>query len=434
MIIPAFEHRRIRRVVTAICFSRQALRGSRPSSIRRPGSLILVLSTVILLIGCGSSRSPVNPLAIDLNLKRGPYLQLGATDSIVVDWQTFSATEGALEFGRTESLGTRIETVESSTRHSVSLAGLEPNTYYYYQVYDGNQAVSDLLRFHTNHGPGDTEFSFLVVGDSGTGAAAMYDVANLIRASSVSLGLHTGDLVYPNGEDELYDSRFFYPYAPFLASNVMYPSLGNHDLLTDDGAPYFNNFALPGNESSGTKRYYSFDYAHAHFVALDTNSTLAIGSAQRMWLEQDLAMTTKPWKFVFFHHPPYSAGFQSNGTGRSLLQDPRVRRNLAPLFELYGVDIVFSGHAHSYERTFPISQDRAADETQEPIYTDPSGPIYIVTGGGGGFLTELDASSLNAQAISAAHIVEITLSGNELTGRAITPPGDVIDEFRVLRE
>ena len=115
------------------------------------------------------------------------------------------------------------------------------------------------------------------------------------------------------------------------------------------------------------------------------------------------------------------------------MEHPLVRQNLVPLFELFGVNIVFSGHSHSYERTFPILQNQALDQGQDPDYFDPSGPIYVVTGGGGGFLTELDTSLLNARAEATHHIVEISLTDNELIGRAIGPNDVVVDEFRVVQ-
>ena len=144
-------------------------------------------------------------------------------------------------------------------------------------------------------------------------------------------------------------------------------------------------------------------------------------------------MSTQPWKFVFFHHPPYTAGFLIKDGARHDLANLSVRRNLAPLFERFGVDIVFSGHSHSYERTFPILQNQIIDQGQDPDYVNPSGPIYVITGGGGASLLGLDSSPLNARAVSAYHIVEISLSSDELIGRVMSPGGDVIDEFRVIQ-
>ncbi|HEY5622353.1 MAG TPA: metallophosphoesterase family protein, partial [Gammaproteobacteria bacterium] len=307
------------------------------------GTRISFLIAVLLLAGCSSGDSISNPIAAHRNLKRGPYVQLGTTDSVIVVWQTFGESETILEYGFSENTMTLVEPGDVGTRHSVTLSGLQPNSRYFYRVSDGERTLSRILEFHTNPESEDASFSFLVFGDSGSPGPGLASVATLVNASTASLALHTGDLVYLEGSEELYDSSFFYPFAQFLASNVMYPSLGNHDLQTDDGAPYLNNFFLPSNNPQETERYYSFDYANAHFVALDTNLPTAPGSAQRAWLEQDLAATTKQWKFVYFHHPPYSAGFQTANGAQSALAHTGIRRNLVPLFERYGVDIVFAG-------------------------------------------------------------------------------------------
>jgi predicted phosphodiesterase len=416
-----------------LCALRKKFKVGGPRQSRPIRSTILYLFAFVLLAGCDNTSGPFNPLGLRPILKRGPYVQLGSTESVLVVWQTNSNTLGAVEFGLTESLGTKVSGGELGTRHSLSLIGLQPNTFYFYRVLDGDVPISQTVRFHTNSEPDDANFSFLVIGDSGFGTADMLDVADLVIASGASFGLHTGDVIYPYGEEYFYDSRFFYPYAEFLATNVMYMSIGNHDLATDNGAPYLDNFYLPSNNSDRTERYYSFDYGGAHFVALDSNVTTLPGSAQYTWLEQDLAMSAQPWTFVFFHHPLYTAGFLTKDGTRYDLANLSVRRNLAPLFERFGVDIVFSGHSHSYERTFPILQNRIMDQGQDPDFVIPSGPIYVITGGGGAPLLGLDSSPLNAQAVSAYHIVEIFLSDGELTGRATSVGGHVIDEFRIIQ-
>ena len=211
-------------------------------------------------------------------------------------------------------------------------------------------------------------------------------------------------------------------------------SIGNHDMLTNDGSAYFDSFYLPTNDWVGTENYYSFDYGHAHFVALDTLQSTLPASDQYRWLERDLSRTAQPWKFVFFHFPPYTAGFLDHQDGRrSPLDTASVRRNVVPLFETYGVDVVFAGHSHSYERTFPILQNQVIDQGQEPNYVNAAGPIYIVTGGGGASLLGLDSSPLNARQNLAHHMVEISLSGDQVIGRASTPSGFVIDEFTIER-
>src|SRR5206468_2418741 len=121
------------------------------------------------------------------------------------------------------------------------------------------------------------------------------------------------------------------------------------------------------------ERFYSFDHGDAHFTVLDSNS--CCDATQRSWLETDLATTPRKWKFVFFHHTPYScaSGFFSNGSNIA------VRTSWGPLFEQYGVDIVFDGHDHLYERSSYVD-DFHVDGSGG---SDGLGTYYVMTGGGG---------------------------------------------------
>jgi hypothetical protein len=131
------------------------------------------------------------------------------------------------------------------------------------------------------------------------------------------------------------------------------------------------------------------------------------GKPQYEWLVSDLAGTSKPWKFVFFHIPPYSSG----GHGSDL----NVRQTLAPLFEQYGVTIVFNGHDHDYERS------------------GANGVTYIVTGGGGAPLyPKVHDNPASIYFASVYHFVQITLSGDTLYGIAIGSDGTEFDHFTIV--
>jgi predicted phosphodiesterase len=381
---------------------------------------VVVLLAILSLAQCGSTVSAGR----DPDLKRGPYVQLGRTDSILIIWQTVAPSIGGVEYGLTTQLGKVLKESEVGTTHALSISGLEAKTTYSYRITAYDHPLIQPLTFHTNHGPSDTGFTFLAFGDSGSGSDAQLKVASLINSSGAELAIHTGDVVYEKGEEENYDSRFFLPYASFLASHVLYPSLGNHDLVTDNGAPYLNNFFLPANNPGQTERYYSFDYGNAHFVALDTNQAFDPTSAQYQWLEQDLAATQQFWKFVFFHQPPYSA---------SSFSSPGVRQHLVPLFERFGVDIVFAGHTHAYERTFPLKGGQSVDTAQEPNYDDVSAPIYVVTGGGGGPLHEVGTGPLYARNVSAYHFTQVQIEDSRLTVRAIKVDGTIFDQFSLRK-
>jgi hypothetical protein len=104
---------------------------------------------------------------------------------------------------------------------------------------------------------------------------------------------------------------------------------------------------------SGTEQYYSFDHANIHVVSLDSqlsNRDPAQREAMRQWLVNDLEANDSDWTIVIFHHPPYSKGVHHDSDAEQAEID--MRQTFGPVFEAHGVDVVFSGHAHSYERSW----------------------------------------------------------------------------------
>jgi|GEM_PF-5090029 hypothetical protein len=148
-------------------------------------------------------------------------------------------------------------------------------------------------------------------------------------------------------------------------------------------------------------------------MALDTNIAsggFAPGTEQYAWLERTLAETSALWRVVWFHHPPYSSG----NHGPSVEQ----REALAPLLEQYQVDVVFNGHDHIYERSFPMRANRREDE---------SGVIYVVTGGGGAPLYPVDAGEWTAFATSVHHCCIVSIDGPHLRWRVYDLDGEAVD-------
>ena len=126
--------------------------------------------------------------------------------------------------------------------------------------------------------------------------------------------------------------------------------------------------------------YYTFEYGNAQFFMIDSNRKVAPGSEQYKFLERELKRSKAEWKVVCYHHPAYTSDENDYGNtwyGPSTRGDLRTRK-LVPLFDKYGVDIVWNGHIHSYERTWPLRQDKARSPTD--------GTVYMITGGGGGGL------------------------------------------------
>jgi hypothetical protein len=189
---------------------------------------------------------------------------------------------------------------------------------------------------------------FAVIGDYGSDNAFERDVASLILSWQPDFIITTGDNNYPDGGYDTIDAaigKYFHSYIyPYLGSygegasvHRFFPSLGNHDLRTDDGKPYFDYFTLPGNE-----RYYDFTWGPVHFFALNDIESepdgVGVSSIQAAWLQSNLSASTSTWNIVYMHYPPYSSG--SHGS---------IDWARWPYRE-WGADVVLAGHDHTYER------------------------------------------------------------------------------------
>jgi len=304
--------------------------------------------------------SPMPTAFPEITLVRGPYLQSVTTDSVIIVWETEQPGQGKVIYGETPDDGEEATDPAVGTRHAVTLTGLASYTRYHYRVAGGGEGAT----FRTAAGPDRTRFAFAVLGDTRTGHQFHRAVVEGIIARSPDFVLHTGDLV-DRGTVKAEWETFFEIERELMARAPLFPALGNHE-QADIAEHYFDYFHLPGNE-----RWYAFDYGHARFVCLQVDGIAEFrpGSEQHAWLERALAANPRPWVFVYFHVPPYSS-VQDD------LEDD-VRQALTPLFEhhhpsrgaipmaRYGVDVVFNGHKHSYERN------------------EVNGVTYVVTAGGG---------------------------------------------------
>jgi len=144
-----------------------------------------------------------------------------------------------------------------------------------------------------------------------------------------------GDNIYGSERPQDFVNKFEKPYKALLDAKVpFYAALGNHD---DPTQRYYKPFNMNG------ERFYTFAKGSARFFVMDSNY---MDQAQLKWLEEQLSRATDRWKIAFFHHPLYSSG-EKHGSEIDL------RTQVEPLFMKYGVDVVFAGHEHFYERIKP---------------------------------------------------------------------------------
>ncbi|WP_167856547.1 metallophosphoesterase family protein [Hymenobacter metallicola] len=189
---------------------------------------------------------------------------------------------------------------------------------------------------------------FAAIGDYGSGSVAEKEVAELVKSWNPEFIITLGDNNYDLGEAATIDphiGQFYHEfiggytgkYGPGAAENRFFPSLGNHDLYTGQGAAYLSYFTLPGNE-----RYYDFVRGNVHFFVLNSNGSepdgISVMSRQARWLQQRLLASTARWKVVYLHHPPFSSGDHGSTPA---LQWP---------FCAWGASAVLAGHDHLYER------------------------------------------------------------------------------------
>jgi len=181
---------------------------------------------------------------------------------------------------------------------------------------------------------------FAAIGDMGTGEAPQYQVAERMNTERQQFPfdfvIMLGDNIYGGSSPKDFEKKFEHPYKALLDSSVkFYASLGNHD---NPNERFYKLFNING------ANYYAFKKGNVRFFALDSNY---MDAKQLAWLENELQNSgTSDWKICFFHHPLYSSG-KTHGSSIEL------RSLIEPLFIKYGVDVVFSGHDHIYERVKP---------------------------------------------------------------------------------
>jgi hypothetical protein len=471
-------------------------------------------------------NAPVKPPAAVANVPEGPflvkpYLQLGHTQAagkVVLMWhaadtddlwsvETRPAADRPWQAVAKTPSASRIAVpgIEPHRVYHVALTGLEPGKRFGYRISRGSQVVFEAEGRAARSA--DQKQRFVVFGDCGANTPEQKAIAYRAFVSKPHYVMITGDIVYGKGRISEYRTNFWPVYntdtaspsegAPLLRSTLFLAAPGNHDIAsrdlekTPDGLAYYYYWFQPLNgpvaaEGSplvapvvgpaDTKKAFlegagkafprmanfSLDYGNAHWTVLDANATVDwTDRALQDWVTQDLASAQgAKWRFVSFHQPGFNSSKEHFGE--------QYMRILAPIFEAGKVDLVFNGHVHNYQRTYPMTFAPAPEHGARPTMgpdgklskarrvdgkwtldktfngksdTTPEGVIYIVTGAGGQRLynPEQQDDPASWQEFTFKHISKdhtltvVEIDGPTLALRQLTVEGYEVDSFAITK-
>ena len=423
--------------------------------------LVAFIAVVALVIRLGLLYSDTS-----YSGEREPYIQSLGSSSVIIRWQSEALVRARVELYKknAEILFTEQES-RAKEVHEISIKNLEPATRYYYRLYHNQNLYKEGDDYWFETAPlveSDIPVRIWLLGDPGRSGNAIMSVKNAMQTwignnprpgyADLNMIISTGDNAYDYGTNEEYQSNLFSVHSDMFKNYVFWPVYGNRDAM---GWSFFNLFSLPteaelGGVASGTERYYSMDYGQLHLIFLDSNEGAYTANDEMItWLKKDLKATSQKWVIAFMHHPPYTRGnHNSNDPKDSSNRMFNMRKRVIPVLEAAGVDMVVSGHSHSYERSFLIdchygltsdfktsSKLQSGPEFVKPVNrTSHSGAIYTVLGSSAEAVDgKLDHPAMAVSEAALGSMI-IDVESNRLTGRFINKNAEVTDKFVIKKE
>jgi acid phosphatase type 7 len=478
--------------------------------------LFLVLRCAAPLVAQDSIASGVHP---DDSLIGKPYLQLGnvplkdSSARVDVVWHAaVNDSRWGVEYKEADEARwtvlrdpkfrlVNVEGVPAHRIYSVTLGKLTRGQAFDYRLLRNDAVVFTGKAVAKNSAK--QPYRFALFGDCGANTTSQRKIAYEAFLAKPNFVFIPGDIVYGGGRISEYRTNFFSIYqspevssekgAPLLTTTTMIAAPGNHDTEeerdeeapdvlayflywdqplngpslkpggpnspTPPGAKFDAAFQAAAGSAFPTMEKFSFDWGNSHWTILDSNDYVDWNDPKlREWVEKDLkAARKKEWRFVAFHHP----GFNSS---KAHFNDQWMK-TLSDVFEAGKVDIVFSGHVHNYQRSFPltfqIAEAAKPGKTEwrslleKPIdgtfaldkkfdgitNTHPKGIVYIVSGAGGADLYDPKQGDqpetwqkFTAKFVSSIHSSTLVdIQGGVLTLRQVSENGDLLDRIRIVK-
>jgi predicted phosphodiesterase len=267
--------------------------------------------------------------------------------------------------------------------------------------------------------PNGSGFNFVAAGDFGCNSDSE-KIFNMMKNMKPDLYLMLGDLTHELTLDCWFD-------MVRSTGSAIKVTIGNHDVEGSDLQELMKDFHM-------AKQYYSFDYHNAHLLSLSSELDSGEVKEQFEFASTDLAKaksnSNTDWIIVFFHKPLYSGSGSKNDGMRDMYH---------PLFQKYHVDLVLSGHAHNYQRTFPLNynEDRPGRplilDHQQVQYTNQPGTVFAIVGTGGMSIHGADQKPYLASMYEGFGCLNVQINDKSLNAEFYTDSGKTIDHFTIVK-
>ncbi len=349
-----------------------------------------MLRGLILLVCAASLAFAADPFIEKPYLQLGNMPSLSDKESMLVMWHAADRNDAwAVDYKVADGKWAKAQVgvahrvvvagIEPHRVMEARLTGLKPGEQFSYRVRQSEEVVFQATG-RARKAVGQP-YRFAVFGDCAQMTDGQRAIANQVVQAKPDFLFITGDIVYSRGKIAEYREKYF-PYynteeTPLIRSTLLLAAPGNHDTAgadftrDPDAMAYFYYWSQPTNgfvappPMVGTEEAkkafldaagptfpkmanFSFDYGNSHWTVLDSNKYNDWTKPEfREWLIKDLkAAQNAGWRFVGFHHPGFNSSKVHFGD--------QWMRLLAPIFEQYIVDIVFAGHVHNYQRSWPM--------------------------------------------------------------------------------
>lgn len=410
-------------------------------NMRKIYLLAILLFAVISLnfAACSTTSDSTGAISSSELVRKEPYLvYTGNNTAMTVAWQTLETpVDCYIEWGEVtgkENRDSVTQTGSNANEHQFfyTITGLKPGTKIFYNVNIDGLTYSG--SFRTAPSGTAENLTFYAYGDTRSNPAMQDIITTRIMADMAknpeerqTFITHSGDFTTDGMQESFWDKEYFNRNYPgtiqLLASLPILGACGNHETYSSQYVndpehygyllrkywPY--SFLKEKNHC-----YYSADYGPVHIAVLDQYTTdYTEGSDQYNWLKSDLENSSKPWKFVLFHIPAWSAAaeYGKDKSKSSHADDEIIQKYYHPIFLQNNVKAVFQGHQHFYSR---CSVD---------------GISYLTLGGGGAPLTTPDPNAPYVEkALSIYHFSRIDIQGKTMNISVMDENGNEVDSVK----